>query len=130
MAYAEAFGYCIKPLALARLHPEGVEACVAPMLVKAEDMLASVQGAFNAVHIEARALGPVMLYGQGAGSLPTASAIVSDTIELGRNILNSSHRQVPDMGFRQRPDAPSSCTRARGPSDSCAELAVTHTRPS
>jgi homoserine dehydrogenase len=101
IAYAEAFGYTIKPLAMATLHPDGVQACVAPALVARGDMLGSVQGAFNAVHIESQALGPVMLYGQGAGRLPTAAAVVSDIVELGRNILRGTSGRLPHMAFHE-----------------------------
>ncbi|MGB0591285.1 MAG: homoserine dehydrogenase [Myxococcota bacterium] len=101
MAYAEAFGYTIKPIATATLHPEGVQACVAPALVARGDMLSSVHGAFNAVHIESRALGPVMLYGQGAGRLPTAAAVVSDIVELGRTILRGTSGRLPHMAFHE-----------------------------
>ncbi|MDP6944578.1 MAG: homoserine dehydrogenase [Myxococcota bacterium] len=101
MAYAEAFGYTIKPLAVARAHADGIEARVAPALVDARAMLGSVQGAFNAVHIESDALGPVLLYGQGAGMLPTAAAVVSDIIELGRSILGGASGRLPHMAFHE-----------------------------
>jgi homoserine dehydrogenase len=101
IAYAKAFGYTIKPLAFATLHADGVEAHVAPSLVARDDMLSSVQGAFNAVHVESQALGPVMLYGQGAGRLPTAAAVVSDIVELGRNILRGTSGRLPHMAFHE-----------------------------
>ena len=101
MAYVEALGYTIKPLASARLHPEGIEAYVAPALVTSGDMLSSVQGAYNAVNITSKALGPVLLYGQGAGSLPTAAAVVSDIVELGRNILRGTSGRLPHLAFHQ-----------------------------
>ena len=101
MAYAESFGYTVKPLAVAKAHPDGIEARVAPALVAADAMLGSVQGAFNAVHVESQALGPVLLYGQGAGMLPTAAAVVSDMVELGRAILRGTSGRLPHMAFHE-----------------------------
>lgn len=101
MAYAEGFGYTIKPLAIARAHADGIEARVAPGLVAQDAMLGSVMGAFNAVHVESQALGPVLMYGQGAGMLPTAAAVVSDIIELGRNILRGTSGRLPHIAFHE-----------------------------
>ena len=101
MAYAEAFGYAIKPLASVRVRDDGLEAFVAPTLVPSSDMLGGVDGAYNAVHIDSKALGPVLLYGQGAGRLPTASAVVSDVVELGRNILQGTHGRLPHLAFHE-----------------------------
>ena len=102
MAFAESFGYTIKPLAVAKVREEAIEARVAPALVASESMLGSVQGAFNAVHVESDALGPVLLYGQGAGMLPTAAAVVSDIVELGRNILRGTSGRLPHLAFHER----------------------------
>jgi homoserine dehydrogenase len=87
LAYAERFGYVIKPLVIARDHGEAVEARVHPALVPAHWLLADVAGAKNAVYVYSYALGPSMYYGAGAGMLPTAMAVVSDCIEVGRNIF-------------------------------------------
>lgn len=84
IALARHFGYRIKPLALARRHAAGVEARVQPVLVPAAGMLGNVHGVFNAVHLRSRALGPSLLYGRGAGMLPTAASVVSDVIEVAR----------------------------------------------
>ncbi|MEZ4358641.1 MAG: homoserine dehydrogenase [Kofleriaceae bacterium] len=84
--YAERFGYVIKPLAIARDHGNAIEARVHPALVPANWLLADVSGAKNALYVHSYALGPSMYYGAGAGMLPTAMAVVSDAIEISRNV--------------------------------------------
>ncbi len=84
--YAERFGYVIKPLAVARDHGHTIEARVHPALVPSNWLLADVSGAKNALYVTSYALGPSMYYGAGAGMLPTAMAVVSDAIEISRNI--------------------------------------------
>jgi homoserine dehydrogenase len=84
--YAERFGYVIKPLAISRDHGTAIEARVHPALVPANWLLADVSGAKNALYVNSYALGPSMYYGAGAGMLPTAMAVVSDAIEISRNI--------------------------------------------
>jgi len=86
LAYAERFGYVVKPLAIARDHGHAVEARVHPALVPGNWLLADVSGAKNAVYVQSYALGGSMYYGAGAGMLPTAMAVVSDMIEIGRNM--------------------------------------------
>jgi len=89
--YAEKFGYVIKPLVIARAHGHAadapIEARVHPTLIPRNWLLADVAGAKNAVYVESYALGPSMYYGAGAGMLPTAMSVVSDMIEIGRNIF-------------------------------------------
>ena len=85
-AYAAKFGYVVKPLAIGRDHPAGIEARVHPAMVPAKWLLADVIGAKNAVHVTSYALGSSMYYGAGAGMMPTAMAVVSDLIEIGRNL--------------------------------------------
>src|SRR5262245_10305921 len=87
LVYAEKFGYVIKPLVIARDHGDAVEARVHPALVPANWLLADVSGAKNAVYVQSYALGPSMYYGAGAGMLPTAMSVVSDIIEIGRNMF-------------------------------------------
>ena len=87
LSYAEKFGYVIKPLVIARDHGEAIEARVHPALIPAHWLLADVNGAKNAVYVQSYALGPSMYYGAGAGMLPTAMSVVSDIIEIGRNIF-------------------------------------------
>jgi homoserine dehydrogenase len=96
------FGYALKLLAIARRcgpasggGQDQIEARVHPAFVPAGSLLAGVRGAMNAVVIDSEALGPSMLYGQGAGAMPTGSAVVSDIIDLTRNILSGSPVRVP-----------------------------------
>jgi len=87
LSYAEKFGYVIKPLVIAREHGRAIEARVHPALVPANWLLADVSGAKNAVYVQSYALGPSMYYGAGAGMLPTAMSVVSDMIEIARNMF-------------------------------------------
>jgi homoserine dehydrogenase len=87
LAYADKFGFVIKPLVIARDHGEYVEARVHATLIPRNWLLADVAGAKNAVYVQSYALGPSMYYGAGAGMLPTAMSVVSDMIEIGRNMF-------------------------------------------
>jgi homoserine dehydrogenase len=87
LAYADKFGYVIKPLAIARDHGHAVEARVHATLIPRHWLLADVAGAKNAVYVQSYALGPSLYYGAGAGMLPTAMSVVSDMIEIGRNMF-------------------------------------------
>jgi len=102
LEYAEKFGYVIKPLVVARDHGESIEARVHPALVPAHWLLADVNGAKNAVYVQSYALGGSMYYGAGAGMLPTAMSVVSDIIELGRNMLARAAHGARPMRPRQR----------------------------
>ncbi|HEX9049764.1 MAG TPA: homoserine dehydrogenase [Anaeromyxobacter sp.] len=99
--WGKEFGYALKLLAIARRIPAGgdgpdeLEVRVHPAFLPAGSLLAGVRGAMNAVLIESEALGPSLLYGQGAGAMPTGSAVVSDIIDLTRNILAGSPGRVP-----------------------------------
>jgi len=84
--YAEKFGFVIKPVVVGREHAGAVELRVHPAMVPAHWMLADVAGARNALYVHSYALGASMYYGAGAGMMPTAMAVVSDVIEIARNI--------------------------------------------
>jgi homoserine dehydrogenase len=86
IAYARELGYVIKLLAIAKDADGAIEVRVHPTLVPARFLLATVGGAFNAVYVRGDAVGPTLFYGLGAGSLPTASAVVSDVMEMARRI--------------------------------------------
>jgi homoserine dehydrogenase len=100
--WGRAFGYTLKLLAVARRCGKGngggtsdqIEARVHPAFIPLGSLLAGVRGAMNAVVLHSEALGPSMLYGQGAGAMPTGSAVVSDIIDLTRNILSGSPGRV------------------------------------
>jgi len=84
IAFAEEFGYRIKLLAIAKRGENGIEARVQPTLLPKEHILASVHGSFNAVLLHGDEVGDVLLYGRGAGSHPTASAVVSDLVDIAK----------------------------------------------
>ena len=93
IVHARRMGYVVKLLAIGEDTPGGVGARVHPALVPATHPLASVRESFNAVFVEAEAAGELMFYGRGAGSLPTASAVVGDVVSVARGLL-SGERQV------------------------------------
>jgi homoserine dehydrogenase len=99
LQFAGEFGYCLKLLAITRDDGHRVEARVHPTLVPKDHMLANVSGAMNAVYLTGDAVGPILLYGQGAGMMPTASAVVSDIIELARNLICGVPGRVPALGW-------------------------------
>ena len=92
--YAGELGYRIKLLAIARLVGGQVEARVHPALVHRGSMLASVDGSFNAVQVDGDLIGSALFYGRGAGSEPTASAVIADLIALGTSAGRGSVRGV------------------------------------
>ncbi|MBI4644772.1 MAG: homoserine dehydrogenase [Deltaproteobacteria bacterium] len=95
---AREFGYSMKLLAITRNDGNMIEARVHPTLIPRDHMLANVSGAFNAVYLTGDAVGPILLYGQGAGMMPTASAVVSDILDLARNLIRGVKRRVPPLG--------------------------------
>lgn len=88
--YADELGCVIKLLAIGKYHEEGIEARVHPALLPKTHPLATVRGVYNAIYVVGDALGETMFYGKGAGSLPTGSAVVSDIIQIVRNINTNS----------------------------------------
>jgi homoserine dehydrogenase len=103
ITYAEELGYRIKLLGLTRLTSEGVELRVHPTLIPAARIIASVDGAMNAILIKGDAAGVTMYYGAGAGSEPTASAVLADVIEVTRLMRAEPEERVPYLAFQ--PDA-------------------------
>lgn len=93
--FAREFGYRIKLLALAFERGDHVEARIHPTMIPFDHILANVNSNFNAFHIIGSASGSVFLYGQGAGMMPTASAVISDIVDISREILNDVSRLVP-----------------------------------
>ncbi len=89
ISYARELGYAIKLLAIAK-EQEAIQVRVHPAFIPQSHPLAAVQGVFNAIFIEGDALGEVMLYGRGAGQMPTASAVVGDIMEIMRNLDSNS----------------------------------------
>ena len=90
VVFAKELGYRIKLLAIAILHNGVVEARIHPTMIPSQHLLGNVNQNYNAFHLIGDASGPVFLYGQGAGMMPTASAVVSDIIYIARNILKGA----------------------------------------
>lgn len=99
--FGEEFGYQLKLLAIARHSNSGLEMRVHPTLIPANHVLASVRGAYNAVHVEGNAVGNIMLYGLGAGMMPTGSAVVSDLMDIARDIAADKAPRIPHLGFKK-----------------------------
>ena len=105
--YAKNLGYAVKLLAVGRDSPEhGIDVRVHPVFLPQEHPLAAVNGVFNAIFVHGNAIGEAMFYGQGAGSLPTASAVVSDIIDVSRDIVNSTFGRIRCTCFEQKPLCP------------------------
>lgn len=97
---AREFGYRIKLLAISRNHGEHVEARVHPTMVPQDHLLASISGAYNAIHFHGDCVGNILLYGLGAGKVPTGSAVAADVVDIARNIACNSIGRVPSLGYR------------------------------
>ncbi len=98
--FAREFGCRIKLLAVSRSLPSGeLEARVHPTMVPTAHPLASVNGAYNAVHFCGDMVGNVLLYGQGAGKLPTGSAVAADVVDIARNLVGGSVGRVPALSY-------------------------------
>jgi homoserine dehydrogenase len=95
VASAGRLGFVVKSLGVAVLGPAGLWIRVQPTLVPRRHVLASVSGAFNAIAIEGDPVGPLLLYGRGAGAGPTASAVVGDLLEVGRDLVSGGVGRVP-----------------------------------
>jgi len=98
--YAEQLGYRIKLLGLTRRMPKGIELRVHPALVPAKRLIANVEGAMNAVVVHSDAVGTTLYYGQGAGSEPTASAVIADLVDIARLLDADPTHRVPPLAFQ------------------------------
>ncbi|MBT9503273.1 MAG: homoserine dehydrogenase [Burkholderiaceae bacterium] len=105
--YAEQLGYRIKLLGITRRRDDvatgGIELRVHPTLIPAKRLIANVEGAMNAVVVQADAVGTTLYYGKGAGSEPTASAVVADLVDITRLHTADPDHRVPHLAFQ--PDA-------------------------
>lgn len=97
--FAREFGYTIKLLAIGKRDGDRIEARVHPTMIPVRYPLADVDGAFNAIRLTGDFVGPVMLYGRGAGMDPTASAVVGDVMEISRNLLAGIGRRTAPLGY-------------------------------
>ncbi|MGB5255352.1 MAG: homoserine dehydrogenase [Sedimenticolaceae bacterium] len=98
--YAEEFGYRIKHLGVTRRTCTGIELRVHPTLIPERRLIANVDGVMNAVLVMGDAVGPTLYYGAGAGSLPTASAVVADIIDVTRTLTTDPENRVPHLAFQ------------------------------
>jgi homoserine dehydrogenase len=98
--YAEQLGYRIKLLGIARRRANGVELRTHPTLVPNKRLIANVEGAMNAVLVQGDAVGTTMYYGKGAGSEPTASAVVADLVDIARLLDAAPAARVPYLAFQ------------------------------
>ena len=100
IAYAKQFGFTIKLLGIAKLVEGEIEARVHPTMLPSASPIAQVEDVYNAIQLVGDAVGDIVLYGRGAGSMPTGSAVVSDVIAIGRNLLKNSAGRVPVASFQ------------------------------
>ncbi len=101
IGHAKELGYSVKLLAIAKSDGGPIEARVHPTLLPAEHLLSTVGGPFNAIFIKGDAVGSTLFYGAGAGMMPTGSAVVSDLVDLCRNIRLGVSRRVPLLAYQR-----------------------------
>ena len=101
--YAEQLGYRIKLLGITKRRETGIELRVHPTLVPSKRLIANVEGAMNAVVVQGDAVGSTLYYGKGAGSEPTASAVIADLVDVTRLHTADPQNRVPHLAFQ--PDA-------------------------
>jgi homoserine dehydrogenase len=99
--FAEHFGYRIKLLAISKNHGDKIEARVHPTMIPFGNLLSNVSGTVNAVMVSGDAVGDIMLYGRGAGMMPTASAVISDVVDIARNLMAKTTRRIPALSFQK-----------------------------
>ncbi len=98
--YAEQLGYRIKLLGIMRRRPSGIELRVHPTLIPGQRLIANVEGAMNAVVVQGDAVGTTLYYGKGAGSEPTASAVIADLVDITRLHTADPDHRVPHLAFQ------------------------------
>lgn len=103
IAYATEMGYVLKLIALAKEKDGGLDIRVHPMMIPKGHPLAAVSGVFNAIFVEGDAVGEVMFFGEGAGSMPAGSAIVGDIIDIARNLKYGSSGRLRVLNYEDRP---------------------------
>ena len=104
--YAEQLGYRIKLLGITKRTDHGIELRVHPTLVPLQRLIANVEGAMNAILIKGDAVGTTLYYGQGAGSEPTASAVIADLVDVTRLHTADPENHVPHLAFQPEGVAP------------------------
>lgn len=99
LEFGREFGYVLKLLGIAVDHGDSIDIRVHPSFLPENSLLAEVDGVFNAIELSGQFLGPLLLYGRGAGGDPTATAVMGDVMECARGIQHASRGQVPALGF-------------------------------
>ena len=99
--FAEHFGYRIKLLAISKRKGDKIEARVHPTMIPFDNLLSNVNGTLNAIMVSGDAVGDIMLYGRGAGMMPTASAVISDAVDIARNLMAGTACRVPALSFQR-----------------------------
>jgi len=98
--YAEELGYRIKLLGIAKRKSAGFELRVHPTLIPTRQLIANVEGVMNAILVKGDAVGQTMYYGAGAGSEPTASAVIADLVDVARMLTADPEHRVPHLAFQ------------------------------
>jgi len=98
--FAAELGYVVKLLGIIKRNADGLDVRVHPAMLPKGHILASVSDVFNAVLLEGDAVGQILIYGRGAGEMPTASAVVGDIIDAARNIADGCPKRVPMDYYR------------------------------
>ncbi|HDH06087.1 MAG TPA: homoserine dehydrogenase, partial [Nitrospirae bacterium] len=102
--FASEFGYRIKLLAIAKQTGKDIEIRVHPTMIPEGDLISGVNGVFNAIYVEGDASGPALYYGKGAGEMPTGSAVVSDIMDIARNIKAGAVDRLHGINLSGTPD--------------------------
>ncbi len=100
IAFADQFGYRIKLLAIGKDRGDAVEARIHPTMIPFNNILSNVNGTLNAISVAGDAVGEILLYGHGAGRMPTASAVVSDIVDIARDLLTGAKGRLPLAAFQ------------------------------
>ena len=98
--FADEFGYRIKLLAISKYSGDAIEARVHPTMIPKDNLLSDVGGTLNAITLSGDCIGDMMLYGHGAGMMPTASAVVGDLVDIARNLLCHTTRRLPLLSYQ------------------------------
>ena len=98
--YAGQFGYRIKLLAISKFREGSVEARVHPTMIPFDNLLSNINGTVNAIMVSGDAVGDIMLYGHGAGMMPTASAVIGDAVDIARNLLTGANGRIPGLSYQ------------------------------
>ena len=109
--YAKSLGYVVKLLAVGKETDKGIDVRVHPAFLPKAHPLASVNGVFNAIFVRGNSIGEAMFFGPGAGGIPTASAVISDIIEVARNLVDGNTNNLGCTCYDQKPLCPIEETR-------------------